>query len=96
MHQEHEVTIEQDGLSNNVEIEEEVEIKSFSHLEGCKIKSNAVIGPFARIRPQTEIAESARIGNFVEIKNSKIQALSKINHLSYIGDSHIGENVNIG
>lgn len=83
-------------IGNNVEIEEDVEIKSFSHLEGCKIKSNAVIGPFARIRPQTEIAESARIGNFVEIKNSKIQALSKINHLSYIGDSHIGENVNIG
>ena len=83
-------------IGNNVEIAEEVEIKPFSHLQGCRIKSHAVIGPFARIRAQTEISESTKIGNFVEIKNSKIEKSSKINHLSYIGDSYIGESVSIG
>ena len=79
-----------------VKIESYVEIKSFCHIEGAKIQKNAVIGPFARLRPDTEIQENVHIGNFVEIKKSQIAKNSKINHLSYIGDSEIGENTNIG
>ena len=79
-----------------VKIASNVEIKSFCHIEGALIQKNAVIGPFARIRPQSEIHENVHIGNFVEIKKSQIAKNSKINHLSYIGDSEIGENTNIG
>jgi bifunctional UDP-N-acetylglucosamine pyrophosphorylase/glucosamine-1-phosphate N-acetyltransferase len=79
-----------------VTIEKDVEIKSFSHIEGAKISSGAVVGPFARIRPETEIGENVRVGNFVEIKKSQIKKGAKINHLSYIGDSEIGEESNIG
>ena len=79
-----------------VKIATNVEIKSFCHIEGAHIQKNAVIGPFARIRPQSEIHENVHIGNFVEIKKSQIAKNSKINHLSYIGDSEIGENTNIG
>lgn len=83
-------------LGKNVEIKDNVEIRAFSHLEGCVVESGAFIGPFARIRPNTIIQENAGIGNFVEVKNSKIGRKSKAGHLSYIGDSQIGENVNIG
>ena len=79
-----------------VKIASNVEIKSFCHIEGAQIQKNAVIGPFARIHPQTEIHENVHIGNFVEIKKSQIAKNSKINHLSYIGDSEIGEKTNIG
>lgn len=79
-----------------VTIEKHAEIKSFSHIEGASIKSNAVIGPFARIRPGSEIGKDARVGNFVEVKNSKIGKSAKASHLSYIGDSEIGEKTNIG
>ncbi len=79
-----------------VVIESNVEIKSFCHIEGAEIASGAVVGPFARIRPETKIAEDSRIGNFVEIKKSQIKRGAKINHLSYIGDSEIGEGSNIG
>jgi bifunctional UDP-N-acetylglucosamine pyrophosphorylase/glucosamine-1-phosphate N-acetyltransferase len=68
----------------------------FCHLEGCHISKGAQIGPFARLRPGTELSEDVKVGNFVEIKNSTISAKSKINHLSYIGDTTIGENSNIG
>jgi bifunctional UDP-N-acetylglucosamine pyrophosphorylase/glucosamine-1-phosphate N-acetyltransferase len=83
-------------FGTGVEIDSNIDIKSFSHIEGAKIKSGAVIGPFARIRPETVIEENARIGNFVEIKKSLIKKGVKINHLSYIGDSEIGEEANIG
>jgi len=83
-------------LGKNVEIKNNVEIRAFSHLEGCVVESGAFVGPFARIRPSTVIEENAGIGNFVEVKNSKIGRKSKAGHLSYIGDSQIGENVNIG
>jgi bifunctional UDP-N-acetylglucosamine pyrophosphorylase/glucosamine-1-phosphate N-acetyltransferase len=83
-------------FGEGVIIDSNVEIKSFSHLEGVHIKTNSKIGPFARIRPQTIINEGVNIGNFVEIKKSKIGKNSKINHLSYIGDSTIGESTNIG
>lgn len=80
----------------NVEVKSGAEIKSFSHIEGAKIESGAIIGPFARIRPGTVIEKNARIGNFVEVKKSTIKSGAKINHLSYIGDAEIGEEANIG
>jgi bifunctional UDP-N-acetylglucosamine pyrophosphorylase/glucosamine-1-phosphate N-acetyltransferase len=79
-----------------VSISENVEIKSFCHIEGAEISSGCVVGPFARIRPETKIAKNVRIGNFVEIKKSQVREGVKINHLSYIGDSEIGANSNIG
>ncbi|MES2678104.1 MAG: bifunctional UDP-N-acetylglucosamine diphosphorylase/glucosamine-1-phosphate N-acetyltransferase GlmU [Pseudomonadota bacterium] len=83
-------------FGTGVEIDSNVEIKSFSHIEGTKIKSGAVVGPFARLRPETVIEEDARIGNFVEIKKSIIKKGAKVNHLSYIGDAEIGQEANIG
>ena len=79
-----------------VKIGEGVKIEAFCHLEGVTIKKNCTIGPFARLRPGTILEESSKIGNFVEVKKSKIKKGSKVNHLSYVGDSDIGSNVNIG
>lgn len=79
-----------------VKIAEGVRIEAFCHLEGVTIKKNSIIGPFARLRPGTILEESTKVGNFVEIKNSTIKKGSKVNHLSYVGDSNIGANVNIG
>jgi len=79
-----------------VEIEKNVEIKSFSHIEGAHISSGAVVGPFARIRPGTKIDQNVRVGNFVEVKKSHLKRGAKVNHLSYIGDSEIGCDANIG
>lgn len=79
-----------------VKIESNVTIKSFSYLENCIIKNCASVGPFARIRPNTILEENSHIGNFVEIKKSNIGKGVKIGHLTYIGDSEIGENTNIG
>ena len=83
-------------FGNNVIIESFVEIKSFSHIEECRIKNGSKIGPFARIRGGTIIGEKSKIGNFVEIKKSKISEKVKINHLSYVGDTEIGSSTNIG
>ena len=71
-------------------------IKSFSHLENCIIKDKVEIGPYARIRPNTILEKGSKVGNFVEIKKSKIGKNSKVNHLTYIGDSNIGKYVNVG
>ena len=71
-------------------------IKSFSHLENCKVENKVEIGPYARIRPGTILKEGSKIGNFVEIKKSTLGKKSKVNHLTYIGDSLIGKSVNIG
>jgi bifunctional UDP-N-acetylglucosamine pyrophosphorylase/glucosamine-1-phosphate N-acetyltransferase len=79
-----------------VKVGNSVTIKSFSHLENCKIENNVDIGPYARIRPGTILKEGSKVGNFVEIKKSVIGKNSKVNHLSYIGDSNIGKSVNIG
>ena len=79
-----------------VTIGEGVRIEAFCHLEGVTIKKNCTIGPFARLRPGTILEESSKIGNFVEVKKSKIKKGAKVNHLSYVGDSDIGSNVNIG
>ena len=71
-------------------------IKSFSHIEGTKIKKNVVVGPYARLREGTILKENTKIGNFVETKKTNISKNSKVNHLSYIGDASIGKNSNIG
>ena len=83
-------------IGPKVKIENNVIINSFSHLEDCKIKEKVEVGPYARLRPGTILEEGSKIGNFVEVKKSKIGMKSKVNHLSYIGDSEIGKNVNIG
>lgn len=83
-------------FKKGVVIEKDVLIKSNSVLEACKINSNSILGPSARIRPGSSIAKNVKIGNYVEIKNSNIGENSSISHLSYIGDSSIGKNVNIG
>lgn len=79
-----------------VTVESGAIIRAFSHLEGCHVSRGATVGPYARLRPGTEVAEDARIGNFVETKNARIDAGAKINHLSYIGDATVGEKANIG
>ena len=79
-----------------VKIGNNVTINSFSHLEDCKINNKVVVGPYARLRPGTVLEEGSKIGNFVEVKKSIIGKKSKVNHLSYIGDSELGKNVNIG
>ena len=83
-------------IGKNVKIGNNVIIKSFSHLESCKIENKVEVGPYARIRPNTILKEGSKIGNFVEIKKSIIGKKSKVNHLSYIGDSDLGNSVNIG
>jgi len=83
-------------IGKNVKIGNNVVIKSFSHLESCKIENKVEIGPYARIRPDTILREGSKIGNFVEVKKSTVGKKSKVNHLSYIGDSEIGKSVNIG
>lgn len=80
----------------NCDIGDDVQILANSHLENVKIGNRCSVGPFARLRPGAHLEEGAKIGNFVEVKNSFIGLKSKINHLSYIGDAHIGANVNIG
>ncbi|WP_206199406.1 bifunctional UDP-N-acetylglucosamine diphosphorylase/glucosamine-1-phosphate N-acetyltransferase GlmU [Parasulfuritortus cantonensis] len=73
-----------------------VEVKAFCHLDGAKIGAQAIIGPYARLRPGTALAEAVHIGNFVELKNAQVGYNSKINHLSYVGDASVGARVNIG
>ena len=80
----------------DVTIESGVTIRAFSHLEGCHVSRGAMIGPYARLRPGAELAEDAKVGNFVEIKNAQVAAGAKINHLSYIGDAEVGARSNIG
>jgi len=83
-------------IGKKVKIGSNVEILSFSHIEGAKIGNKVKVGPYARIRPGTNLLPGVKIGNFVETKNSTIDSNSKVNHLSYIGDTLIGKNSNIG
>ena len=83
-------------FGSKVKIGNNVIIKSFSHLENCKVENKVNIGPYARIRPGVILKEGSRVGNFVEIKKSTLGKRSKVNHLAYIGDSEIGKSVNIG
>ena len=83
-------------IGKKVKIGNNVIIKSFSHLESCKIENRVEVGPYARIRPETILKEGSKIGNFVEVKKSIVGKKSKVNHLSYIGDTTIGKSSNIG
>ena len=83
-------------IGSKVKIGDNSYIKSFTHIEGTKIEKNVVVGPYARLRPGTFLKSNTKVGNFVETKKSKIDKNSKINHLSYIGDTTIGKNSNIG
>ena len=83
-------------IGQKVKIGNNVTIKSFSHLENCKIENKVDIGPYARIRPGVVLKSGSKIGNFVVIKKSTLGINSKVNHLTYIGDSEIGKSVNIG
>ena len=82
-------------IRNSV-IGKNVSINAFSHLDGAKVGNHSVVGPYARLRPGADLANDVHIGNFVEVKNSKIAANSKANHLAYVGDSIVGTRVNIG
>ncbi|NOG73030.1 bifunctional UDP-N-acetylglucosamine diphosphorylase/glucosamine-1-phosphate N-acetyltransferase GlmU [Roseicella sp. DB1501] len=79
-----------------VTVEDGVEIRAFSHLEGCVVRSGAIIGPFARLRPGTEVGREAHVGNFVELKAASLAEGAKANHLSYLGDVTVGAHSNIG
>ena len=83
-------------IGSKVKIGNNVIIKSFSHLESCRIENKVEIGPYARIRPSTILKEGSKVGNFVEVKKSTIGKKSKVNHLTYIGDTQIGNSVNVG
>jgi bifunctional UDP-N-acetylglucosamine pyrophosphorylase/glucosamine-1-phosphate N-acetyltransferase len=79
-----------------VSVGDDVEIRSFCHLEGASVASGAQIGPYARLRPGAKIAEDAHIGNFVEVKNATVETGAKVNHLTYIGDARVGAKANVG
>jgi len=79
-----------------VTVESGARIRAFSHLEGAHVSRGAIVGPFARLRPGAELAEQVHIGNFVEIKNARIDEGAKVNHLSYVGDAEVGARSNIG
>ena len=83
-------------IGSKVRIGNGVIIKSFSHLENCKIENKVEVGPYARIRPGTILKEGSKVGNFVEIKKSTVGKKSKVSHLTYIGDTSIGRSANIG
>ena len=83
-------------IGKKVKINNNVTIHSFSHLENTKIENNVSVGPYARLRPGSILKSGSKVGNFVEVKKSIIEKGSKISHLSYIGDTSIGKNVNIG
>ena len=83
-------------ILDKVSIKNNVRVCSFSHLENVKVENNVSIGPYARIRPGTTLKSGSKVGNFVEIKKSTVGINSKINHLSYVGDTSVGKSVNIG
>jgi bifunctional UDP-N-acetylglucosamine pyrophosphorylase/glucosamine-1-phosphate N-acetyltransferase len=83
-------------IAQGVEIETGAVVRSFSHLEGAMVRSGAIVGPFARLRPGADIGEDAHIGNFVEVKKVKVGKGAKANHLAYLGDGSVGAGANIG
>lgn len=90
------VRIEAGSILRNVRVEEGAQICAYSYLEDCVVRKGARVGPFARIRPGSEVGAGARVGNFVEMKKTRLGAGSKANHLSYLGDCRVGKDVNIG
>ena len=83
-------------FGEGVTLDQDVTIRAFSYLEDCTVRTGATIGPFARIRPGSDIGKDAKVGNFVEIKSSKLGKETKVNHLAYVGDAVLGEKVNFG
>ena len=83
-------------FGSGVEVEPGVSIKAFSHLEGCRVSTGGQIGPFARLRPGADLGNDVCIGNFVEVKNTRLDDGAKANHIAYLGDGHVGANSNIG
>ncbi len=83
-------------IGQKVKIGSDVEILPFSHIENATLEANVHVGPFSRIRPGSFLSKGSRVGNFVEVKKSRVGKNSKINHLSYVGDALVGKNVNIG
>ena len=83
-------------FGSKVKVGNNVTTKSFSYLEDCKVENKVNVGPYARIRPGSVLKENSKVGNFVEVKKSVIGKKSKVNHLTYIGDSKIGKSVNVG
>ena len=83
-------------IGKKTKIGNNVEILSFTHIENATLEDNVNVGPFSRVRPGSYLSKGSRVGNFVEIKKSKVGKNTKINHLSYVGDAFIGKNVNIG
>lgn len=83
-------------FSEGVTVRQNAKIRAFSHLEGADVGAGAIVGPYARLRPGSKLGDEVRIGNFVEIKNANLEKESKVNHLTYIGDSDIGSGANIG
>jgi len=91
------VTIEPNVVFGpGVTVEDGATIRSFSHLEGAHVGKGARVGPFARLRPGAQLGEDVHVGNFVEVKEAKIEAGAKANHLAYIGDARVGEGANVG
>lgn len=90
------VVVEANSIIINSRVGKNTHIKAFSHLEGADIAGDCDIGPYARLRPGTQLADGVKIGNFVETKKAVIHNGSKVNHLSYIGDAVIGKKVNVG
>ena len=83
-------------IGEKTKIGNNVEILPFTHIENATLESNVNVGPFSRVRPGSFLSKGSTIGNFVEVKKSKVGKNSKINHLSYVGDTVVGKNVNIG
>jgi bifunctional UDP-N-acetylglucosamine pyrophosphorylase/glucosamine-1-phosphate N-acetyltransferase len=90
------VTVGPHNVLVNAKIAAGAQIKPFCHIEDAVVGAKSLIGPYARLRPGTELGEDVHVGNFVEIKNSQVAAHSKANHLAYVGDSTVGSRVNIG
>jgi bifunctional UDP-N-acetylglucosamine pyrophosphorylase/glucosamine-1-phosphate N-acetyltransferase len=88
--------VEGNSVLIDTTLESHAELKAFSHCEGAVLRGGATAGPFARLRPGAELGPEVHIGNFVEVKKSRLAARSKANHLAYIGDAEIGERVNVG
>ncbi len=83
-------------IGKKTKIGNNVEILPFTHIERATLEDNVKVGPFSRVRPDSHLSKGSRIGNFVEIKKSRVGKNTKINHLSYVGDAFVGKNVNIG
>jgi bifunctional UDP-N-acetylglucosamine pyrophosphorylase/glucosamine-1-phosphate N-acetyltransferase len=90
------VTIGANCIVRDAQIGAGARVLPFTHIDGAEVRSDAVIGPYARLRPGTVIGEQAKVGNFVEVKNTRVGKAAKANHLAYLGDADIGSQSNVG